>query len=413
MSQSVITIFEDKKQKVTLNNSQQNDILSFRSIIGNQNLTLDFDGSLQVMHYVGFISKGNTCLQILPKIYEQSNLETEDEKRQSMRVLLNLLRVSEFSKILDLPEQSSVASESDLFELFVSIFANKIMAAYSKQTNREYVEVTENSQFIRGKIDFSQNIIKNPLRKDRHIVCYHSFEQDNLINNVIKTVALKLLLFTRSSENKKLLKKAMIYLDDANNIVLTKALIDSAKFNRLNETFKPVYDMAKMFFLNLTPESYCGKDTVCSFLIPVNRLFEYYLYKILDRLTGYEAKYQNEKTFGRLVNGKSLFQIRPDILLYKQKLEYIIDAKYKNPKFENGYYAGISQGDVYQVFSYAHSYGCKQVALIYPRFDDLKTAPQTIELVDSVENVKLTIVSLDLKTATVEENCEYLQTVLS
>ena len=71
MSSSVVTLFEDRKTKVNLSHTQINDILFFKSILGSQCLSLDYDGSLQIMHYVGFISRGNTRVQILPKIYEK------------------------------------------------------------------------------------------------------------------------------------------------------------------------------------------------------------------------------------------------------------------------------------------------------------------------------------------------------
>jgi len=94
MPLTLITIFEDRQQKLTLTQAQMDDILSFREIIGQNNVRLDYDGTLQIMHYVGFISKGKTRLQILPKIYENTLLDTEKEQRESMNVMLNLLRVS-------------------------------------------------------------------------------------------------------------------------------------------------------------------------------------------------------------------------------------------------------------------------------------------------------------------------------
>jgi len=414
MSQSVITVFEDKKMKVNLTNSQIDDILSFRSIMGSQRINIDYDGALQVMHYVGFISKGNTRLQILPKIYDKVHIDNEVEKRASMQVLLNLLRISEFNKVLLLPEQSSMAVESDLLETFISLFADKIFKTYSKQMNREYIEIEENSPFIRGKIDFDQNIKQNPLRKDRHVICYQSFEHDNLINNVIKTVAIRLLTISESAENKMNLKRALTFLDDAQVIPLSKQVINSAKFTRLNNTFKPVFELAKMFFLNLTSESYDGDSTVCSFLVPVNELYEYYLFKVLDGIgDDYHAKYQNNQPFAINQDGKNMLAIRPDILLCKDKqLVTIVDAKYKNPKYVNGIYTNVSQSDIYQVFTYARAYGIKQVALIYPLFDEEKLPWNIIKLRDVESEISLIVGCVDIKNTSVEENQKYLKGIL-
>ena len=314
--QTVITVFEDRQQKCELLPWQKTDILELRHIIGENRLSLSYDGVLHVRHYVGFISKGNTRLQILPKIYENSGLTEEDEQREAMNVLLNLLRVSEFNKILCLPNQSSAAEHSDIMELFISLFGDKVFQIYSRQMNREYVDISENSSFVKGSIDFSANIRANPIRRDRHMITYQSYEHDNVLNNTIKSVCLKLIQLTSLPENKKKLKRALLFLDDASDVALTKELFDAVKFTRLDMSFKPVFEMAKMFFYNLTPQSYQGDDTVCSFLIPLNELFEFYLYKLFSNFgEGYHAYYQNSRRFA--ISQKADFgkQVRPDIIL--------------------------------------------------------------------------------------------------
>ena len=212
MSHKVITVFEDRKQKVTLSQTQINDILTFRSIIGNQYIRLDYDGILQIMHYVGFIAKGKTRLQILPKIYDDIDLDSEKEIRESMGVLFNLLKVSEFNKVLHLPNaQNNSLMEAELLEIFISIFADHVFHTYSKRMNREYIEIEGNSQFVKGRIDFVKTIKNNFLRKDLHYISYQSFEHDNLINNAVKTVVVKLLECTQSADNKKNLKRALMF----------------------------------------------------------------------------------------------------------------------------------------------------------------------------------------------------------
>jgi len=412
MSSPLITIFEDRQKKVSLTESQKNDILSFREIIGQNNVRLDYDGTLQIMHYVGFISKGKTRLQVLPKIYEYELLDSEKEQRESMNVLLNLLRTSKFNKLLQLPEQESSGASSDILEIFISLFADKVFHTYSRQMNREYIDITENSQFIKGKIDFANNIRSNPIRKDQHIIKYQSFEHDNIINNVIKTVCIKLISSTRTSENKKNLKRALIFLDDAKEIALSKELIDSVKFNQLNMPFKPVYEMAKMFFYNISPESYCGDSTVCSFLIPLNELYEYYLYKVLENMgTDFNVKFQNEAVFA--VDGENKISLKPDIIVYHQKdIAFIVDAKYKNPEFKNGKYDNISQADMYQVFAYARIYGIKQVALIYPQFDKIAPPVKKLYLKDFDSDITLTLACIDIKNSDIKEASAYMKNIL-
>ena len=280
MTQTVITVYEDRKKHVHLTDSQKADILSFRTIFGGNHIHLDYDGTLQVMKYVGFISKGDTRLQILPKIFEKASTHEMDVQRDSMRVMQNLLRVSEFNKILQLPDQTSSAEQMDLMELFIGIFADKIISLYSRQMYREYIDIEENSTFIKGRIQFSENIRQNTVRMDKHVVNYQNYEQNNALNNIIKTMVIRLLRLTQDPSIKNRLKKALLFLDDAIEASLSKELFDSVRFTRLNMPFKSVFEMAKMFFLNLSPENYAGDETVFSFLVPLNELFEYYLYQV-------------------------------------------------------------------------------------------------------------------------------------
>ena len=415
MSQTLITVFEDRQTRVSLTPSQKEDILAFRHILGENRISLSYDGILLVTHFVGFISKGKTRLQILPKVYEQLGIDEESEKLDAMRVIFNLLKVSEFDKILQLPDQSSFAEQSDIMEIFITIFANKVFHAYSRQMNREYLSISENSPFVKGRINFSENLRENPIRKDLHFVNFQSFEHDNLINNVIKSVCLKLIRLTKSSSNKKDLKKALIFLDDAQEISLSKDAFDAAKFTRLNMPFKPVFDMAKMFFYNLTPQSYQGDDTICSFLIPLNELFEYYLFKLFNSFEeGTAASYQNTHLFAREDDG--LFKkvtIRPDIIIQKEKrILLIVDAKYKNPKFQNGSYTNVNQPDMYQVFAYAKVYGINSVALIYPQFELYPPPPAHIQLGDESSLVSLTVGCIDIKSSDIETNVAHLKNML-
>jgi 5-methylcytosine-specific restriction enzyme subunit McrC len=383
--------------------------------LGQNRLSLSCDGYLHVRHYVGFISKGKTRLQILPKIYENIGLDEEEEQRESMRAMLNLLRVSNFNRVLELSDQSSFAEQADIMEVFISIFADKVFYTYSRQMNREYISISENSGYVKGRIDFAANLRENPIRQDRHVITFQNFEHDNLINNIIKTVCIKLIRLTRDAQNKKKLKKALVLLDDAREIVLSKDLFAVARFTRLNMPFKPVFEMAKMFFYNLMAQSYQGDDTICSFLIPLNELFEFYLYKLFDVFgDGTTASYQNTHSFAQGVNNDFRMTIHPDIILHKgKKPVLIVDAKYKNPRYKNGIYTNINSGDIYQVLAYAKVYGVDSVALIYPQFESYDTPSMVVELGCPGDKVYLTVACVDIRNVDIVAGSKKLSQLLT
>ena len=61
--------------------------------------------------------------------------------------------------------------------------------------------------------------------------------------------------------------------------------------------------------------------------------------------------------------------MKPDIsLMFNNKAKFILDTKWKRiNKDDSDRKHGIIQADMYQLFAYGKKYGCKQVALVYPK----------------------------------------------
>ena len=71
------------------------------------------------------------------------------------------------------------------------------------------------------------------------------------------------------------------------------------------------------------------------------------------------------------------FQMRPDISLTPfdkpDEVRFILDTKWKHiNENANDPKRGISQADMYQLYSYGKKYGCEKVALIYPSTDQFQ-----------------------------------------
>ena len=61
--------------------------------------------------------------------------------------------------------------------------------------------------------------------------------------------------------------------------------------------------------------------------------------------------------------------MKPDIsLMSGGKAEFILDTKWKRINAEDGdLKRGVHQADMYQMFVYGKKYGCRKVALVYPK----------------------------------------------
>ena len=82
--------------------------------------------------------------------------------------------------------------------------------------------------------------------------------------------------------------------------------------------------------------------------------------------------------------------MKPDIALTRRHegdVCFVLDAKWKaitDPKND------IAQSDVYQLYSYGRKFGCRTVALIYPRTPQFRN-PLRYEFEDSVAGQPLTL----------------------
>ena len=126
-----------------------------------------------------------------------------------------------------------------------------------------------------------------------------------------------------------------------------------------------------LFLFNHGLATFSGKHVNQALLFPMEEVFEDY---VADGFRRHQRDYRvrtqgPQKAFTR-IDGAHAFHMRPDIALVQSddNVRFVLDAKWKtidgdgkDPKH------GISQDDVYQLYSYGRRFGCATVALIYPR----------------------------------------------
>ena len=85
----------------------------------------------------------------------------------------------------------------------------------------------------------------------------------------------------------------------------------------------------------------------------------------------YEVRAQGPRK--KLTRCPPAFTMKPDMTLQKSgKAAFILDTKWKRLRstVEDPTERGIAQADTYQLHAYGWRYGCRTVALVYPRTDD-------------------------------------------
>lgn len=416
MSNEVITVYEDVQCKLYLTEKQKMDILNLKALWGNQNLLLQADGTILMKHYVGFAVSGDTRIQILPKIYSGHSENKENEAAEACELLVRLLSYSGYLSVKDIPKPQEIEGcKADLLEIFITIFIDKFLSFFSSDAHRQYEVTEENLQFIKGKILFQKSSFKNSFTNHMHYVEYEEFTVNTVLNRIFKTIFLRLLYSTKINSNKVKIKLALTYLEDVDTINLSKEVFNCVRFNRLNIKYEPLFNLSKMFYYNNQPGFKSGDENTFNFLVPLNKLFEFYLFKVLQEseviIGGKECRtnYQKPQQYLGEYENSGIFLLMPDITLMEdKKVKVILDAKYKRlAERENSF---VKQGDIYQMVAYAGHYDCKEILLVYPLYKGEKLREEPIIFKIKIFNNELIIkiIQVDIMEKSVEKVREKL-----
>ncbi len=416
----VIKVFEDTPIKLKLKEQEINDILSIRNIIGDKNLILQADGKLLISHYVGFVQINNTRVLIYPKIAR--NVQGEDFYNKSFDVLVKMLTYTGFDSVkrLNIPINSR-RFEGDVLELLIGIFVDELLSLFKRDINRNYNPIIENESFIKGKIDFAENIKKNSYRKHLHSLKYEQFTENILMNQIFKTVILNLIKKTVIKENRMKLGQALLWLEDVEQIKVTSNIWDKFAFTRLNQRYYTVFNMARLFYYNSSINLNKGDEVTFSFLVPLNQLFERYVFQMLNESMepDLSIKYQGPINYLGYMDDKRILPLKPDITIIKNdQVLMILEAKYKEVIDSEGK-IDISPSDIYQMLAYSVKYKCDRIVLIYPEMMGCmreKIELQTIEIPkeNDVLNIRVVLVNLENdKNLVMRQLAEYISAFLN
>lgn len=319
--------------------------------------------------YVGVIQYNGQVINLLPKIFDNGNTaaytKTEIENIQR-HILWWLSYCGKYKFPKSRTQFNSV--KTDFLEILIHLFANFTQDTLNKSIYQGYQEIENNIPYMKGRLNVNKYVNNNLVNGNLHKLCctYDSFEIDNLFNRIIKYVTKLLLVYTSSKDNKKLLQNILFLLEEVSDIKVT---IHDCHKVRLNSLFKENYtilDYCKLFLSNSTVLSYKDELDVFAFLIPMEYVFEDFIYGFIKKeLTDIKIKAQQGTT---KLTTDGAFQLRPDLVIYLNDKNIIADTKYKKiyPTLSNDKKKGISESDMYQMLAYAVRNKVDEIKLLYP-----------------------------------------------
>ena len=320
---------------------------------------------LQAQNYVGIIqAKNGDSLEILPKIHDNDNSNNEEAVENSKKILLTMLKTLKSHPFKNINIANLKSLNLPLLEIFISMFLDEVSKIIKIGIKRDYVELKDNLNFLKGKLKISEQIRKNIVHKERFYVCYQEFSIDRAENRLIKSTLEFLYKRSKSSRNQRLIREYLFIFDEISSSSDINADFSRLKLNRQTKYYEQALLWSKIFLQNKSFSPYRGSDVAFALLFDMNKLFESYVgnfikKKLPDAILQHSQKHLIEKPKG--------FMLKPDIFLRHQKRNYIADTKWKIIKSKDD----ISQTDLYQLYAYGKKYECSKLYLIYPRISGI------------------------------------------
>ena len=345
---------------------------------------------ISARNYVGLITmKDGTAIEILPKIYS-NNISEVDTKR----IFLEMLKTLKDVPFKDFNVSNIKIDRLSLFEIFISMFITEVSILVKQGLKSSYNSIETNERFFKGKLNVSQNIKYNYVRRDHFFVRYDEWSVNRPENKLLKATLYYLYKQTKFDQNRRNISRLLTFFDGVNSSSDYEADFSRCAIDRSLSHYEKALSWCRVFLRGNSFTAFSGSEVAVALLFPMEKVFESYVAAKLHRhmSSDFEIRTQDRQHY-LFEYPKKSFGLRPDIVLENGNNTVIIDTKWKLLS-ENIHNYGISQSDMYQMYVYGKKYDAKKVVLLYPQQDSLHKSG--ISFQSDKDNAKVEVSFIDL-----------------
>lgn len=327
-------------------------------------------GELKSNKYVGVIHFGDKKINLLPKIFYDS--EKEYSAVEVTQIHNHILWWLSYCSKIKFPnyKTSLGSANSDFFEVLIYLFSKFTRELLSSSIYQQYEDINRELTFIKGRLNVNEYINSNLSAGRWHkLNCtFDAFVFDNEFNRIIKYVATLLFNNTSNLDNRKNLREILFILDEVSDVRATAEQCARITFNPMFGAFDTVRDYCQLFLSNCISYDYKNDLKLFAFLLPMEYVFEDFIFGFISKeISKVYAKAQRSDTYLVEEEESKVFRLQPDLWIKTELKSLIADTKYKivysdekDPK------KGISQNDLYQMLAYAVRFKVEEIILFYP-----------------------------------------------
>lgn len=343
--------------------------------------------ALRVKNFVGVITAPDgTQIEILPKTSEDGQ-----DIGATRDLLWKMLDTVENLRLLETTESQLMLRKMPLTEALVSIFLEEVGALVRRGIRRDYERVEEEENFMRGRLQVVRQVLQTPGRQHLFRIEYDVLSENRAENRLIHAALAKVSRSCRTEQNQRRsreLRHAFESVPISNDV---RSDFQNWRSDRSMVHYRALLPWVSLILNQQCPFTLKDQHDGISFLFPMESLFEKYVAEVLNRQLASTTICVHKQLRGRyLADRPQAFQLKPDLGLKAGTAWLrIIDTKWKlidqYATYEDGDddpKAGISQGDMYQLFAYGQKYlgGKGRLVLIYPQWSGFSSPLPAFEL---------------------------------
>ncbi|MDR2750038.1 MAG: McrC family protein [Clostridiales bacterium] len=313
-------------------------------------------------NYVGLIAlKDGSAIEILPKIHDGASIP------ETKRVFLGMLKTLKNAPFKDLKVSGLQSDKLNILEIFISMFATEAANIAKQGLSASYSQTESNERFFKGKLNVQQNISANSCHKERFFVAYDNLGANRPENRLIKSALLMLKSLSSNPQNQRLISSVLSFFGAVDASMDLSNDFSRCVFDRSMSQYKKALSWCRIFLCGNSFTAFSGSEAALALLYPMERVFESFVAERFRALapSGITVKIHDSSRCLFDKPTKS-FRLRPDIVISCNNRCFIIDAKWKLLSKNSRNY-GISQPDVYQIYTYGSNFGAEKTVLIYPK----------------------------------------------
>lgn len=370
-------------------NKGQTEVLARSTLLGQQH-------ALRLRQWVGVIcTPQGTTLEILPKTHEPEHLQ--DGVTASRTMLFKMLAAGGSNYRAALPADLN-AADMPLFEVVLRYALEVFKKAIRQGLPQTYQEVMEERLGLKGRLNIPQQVKQPHHRMHLLHVKYDEFLPDRPETRLARLAVERIARLTRRNDSKRLARELLHALEHVSPSRQVKQDFQSVKLERGYRHFAPALDVAKLVLYELNPLTAAGQSRATAVLFDMNRVYETYVAHLLrSQFPEWEVKTQvTGKALGKVLD-KSVFRLRPDLLITAPEGVIVADTKWKRLDPDQIPAYGILNADAYQMLAYSEVFqkdqSTKTLWLIYPSVSGL---PEHLPPMKLTGERTLRVVCLDL-----------------